>query len=151
MYSYEDRIRAVKLYIKLNKRITATIIQLGYPTKNALKTWYREYEQRQAVSIGYVRSRPKYSVEQKIVAVDHYLDHDHCIASTIKALGYPGRETFTKWLDELFPESRMRVVSKAVTPVRSEAFKNAAVIDLCTRPPLATQSPPPLATSNSPT
>ena len=36
MYSHEDRIRAVRLYIKLNKRITATIIQLGYPTKNAL-------------------------------------------------------------------------------------------------------------------
>ena len=42
MCSYEDRIRAVKLYIKLDKRIAAaTIIQLGYPKKNALKTWYR--------------------------------------------------------------------------------------------------------------
>ena len=133
MYSYEDRIRAVRLYIKLNKRITATIIQLGYPTKNALKTWYREYEQRQEMSIGYVRSRPKYSDEQKIVAVAHYLGHDHCIAGTIKALGYPGRETFTKWLDELYPESRMRVVSKAGATLHSEAFKNAAVIDLCTR------------------
>ncbi len=38
MYSYEDRIRAVKLYIKLDKRIAATLIQLGYPTKNASKT-----------------------------------------------------------------------------------------------------------------
>ena len=43
MYSYEDRIRAVKLYIKLDKRIAATLTQLGYPTKNALKTWCREY------------------------------------------------------------------------------------------------------------
>ncbi len=42
MYSYEDRMRAVKLYIKLGKRIRATIVQLGYPTKNALKNWYRE-------------------------------------------------------------------------------------------------------------
>ena len=38
MYSYEDRIRAVKLYIKLGKRTGAAIRQLGYPTKNALKT-----------------------------------------------------------------------------------------------------------------
>lgn len=30
MYSYEDRIRAVKLYIKLVKRLRATIRQLGY-------------------------------------------------------------------------------------------------------------------------
>ncbi len=46
MYSYEDRLRAVQLYIKLGKRIGLTICQLGYPTKNALKTWHREYEQR---------------------------------------------------------------------------------------------------------
>ena len=30
MYSYEDRIRAVELYIKLGKRVKATIRQLGY-------------------------------------------------------------------------------------------------------------------------
>ena len=37
MYSYEDRIRAVKRYIKLGKRTGATIRKLGYPTKKALK------------------------------------------------------------------------------------------------------------------
>lgn len=37
MYSYEDRIRAVTLYIKLGKRFGATIQQLGYATKNSLK------------------------------------------------------------------------------------------------------------------
>jgi len=31
MYSYEDRVRAVRLYIKLGKRIRATIRQLSYP------------------------------------------------------------------------------------------------------------------------
>ena len=42
MYSYEDRIRAVDLYIKLGKRVRATIRQLGYPTKNASlrDSWY---------------------------------------------------------------------------------------------------------------
>ncbi len=29
MYSYEDRVRAVELYLKLGKRIKATIRQLG--------------------------------------------------------------------------------------------------------------------------
>ena len=33
----------VKLYIELGKRTAATIRRLGYPTKNALKSWYREY------------------------------------------------------------------------------------------------------------
>ena len=46
MYSYDDRIRAVELYIKLGKQVRPTIRQLGYPTKNALKGWYREYQQR---------------------------------------------------------------------------------------------------------
>ena len=53
MYSYEDRIRAVKLYIKLGKRTGATIRQLGYPTKNALKSWHREYEQGRDLPVGY--------------------------------------------------------------------------------------------------
>ena len=44
MYSYEDRIRAVKLFIKLGKRTGLTIRQLGYPTKNSLKNWHLEYE-----------------------------------------------------------------------------------------------------------
>ena len=30
MYSYEDRVQAVRLYLKLGKRIKATIRQLGY-------------------------------------------------------------------------------------------------------------------------
>ena len=89
MYSYEDRIRAVKLYIKLGKRLGATIRQLGYPTKNSLIGWYREFEQSRDLQVGYVRSRFKYSYEQRQVAVQHYLDHDRCVASTMKALGYP--------------------------------------------------------------
>ncbi|MFY8044409.1 MAG: IS3 family transposase, partial [Rhodoferax sp.] len=72
MYSYEDRIRAVKLYIKWGKRLNATIRQLGYPTKNALKGWYREYLNRQDVRAGYVRSWQKYSAEQKRIAVDYF-------------------------------------------------------------------------------
>ena len=59
MYLYEDQIRAVKLYIKLDKRIAATLSQLGHPTKNALKTWYQEHEQRQDVSAGYAQARYK--------------------------------------------------------------------------------------------
>lgn len=35
MFSYEDRLRAVQLYIKLGKCTGLTIRQLGYPTKNA--------------------------------------------------------------------------------------------------------------------
>ena len=46
MYSYEERLRAARLHIKLGKRVGLTIRQLGYPMKNALLSWHREYEQR---------------------------------------------------------------------------------------------------------
>lgn len=45
MYSYAYRLRAVQLYIRPSKRLNATIRRLGYPTKDALRGWYRKYLQ----------------------------------------------------------------------------------------------------------
>jgi len=130
MYSCEDRLRAVQLYIKLGKRVGLTIRQLGYPTKNALKHWYREYEQRLDVSFGHVR-RPKHSQPQKESAVKYYLEHGRCLAATIKALGYPSRTLLPAWVQKLHPQTRTRVVgrSRELTP----ALKQSAVIELCMR------------------
>lgn len=133
MYSYEDRIRAVKLYIKLGKRTGATIRQLGYPTKNSLKGWYWEYERERDLQVGYMRSRQKYSEEQKQVAVQHFLDHDRCIASTMKALGYPCRGTLASWIEEQHPELRTRVTGKIACVKHSPELKKAAVVELCIR------------------
>jgi transposase InsO family protein/transposase-like protein len=130
MYSYEDRLRAVRLYIKLGKRIAATIRQLGYPTKNALKGWHRDYEQRLDLPTGYIRL-PKYTQAQKERAAEHYLEHGRCLSATIKALGYPSRALLSAWIQDLHPESRTRVVgrSQELTPSK----KQAAVIALCMR------------------
>ena len=133
MYSYEDRIRAVKLYIKLGKRTHPTIRQLGYPTKSALKSWHREYERSRDLQVRYARSRQKYSTKQMQAAVAHYFDHDRCIASTMKALGYPCREVLTAWIDELHPGVRTRVVGRAPNVQHSLELKNSAVIEPCTR------------------
>jgi transposase-like protein len=59
MYSYEQRLRAVELYIQPGKRVGATMRQLGYPTKNSLKGWYREYQRQIDLPRGYVRSKRK--------------------------------------------------------------------------------------------
>jgi len=91
MYSYEERLRAVKLYIKLGRRCKATIRQLGYATKNSLKAWHNEFQERGDLKGRYVRPKAKYSEEQKIMALDHYANHGRCIAHTARALGYPGR------------------------------------------------------------
>ena len=133
MYSYEDRIRAVKLYIKFGKRTGATIRQLGYPTKNSLQSWHRAFVQGEDFPTGYVRSWQKYSDEQKQVAVEHYLNHDRCITGAIKALGYPCRDTLAAWIDELHPAARIHGVGKAPGVQHSPELKQAAVIELCTR------------------
>lgn len=133
MYSYEDRIRAVELFIKLGMRVRPTIRQLGYPTKNSLKGWYREYQQRQDLPKGYAGREPKFSQAQKAAALEHYLTHDRCIAATMRALGYPGRGTLTRWIREAIPEARKAIVGSVVQRRYPESLKQTGVVELCTR------------------
>jgi hypothetical protein len=132
MYSYEDRIRAIELYIKLGKRVKATVRQLGYPTKNALKGWYREHERRGDLARGYHRA-PKYSMAQRQAAVDHFLHHGRCIDFTRKALGYPCRSVLRSWIYERHPELCQRSVGRSRAVPRPLEVKQEAVIALCTR------------------
>lgn len=90
MYLYEDRLRAVELYIKLGKRVRLTIRQFGDPTKNALKGWYQVYARDAAMPAGYAR-QPRYSQVQRDLAVEHYQAHGRCLTATIRALGCPSR------------------------------------------------------------
>ena len=131
MYSYADRLRAVELYFRLGKRLNATIRQLGYPTKNALRGWYREYEQQFDLCIQPVARAPKYSEAQKQAALEHYRTHDRCISATMRALGYPGRGTLTAWVREAFPETRTSMVGRSWHPAYPEAVRQAGVIGLC--------------------
>lgn len=133
MYSYEDRIRAVELYIKLGKRAAATICQLGYPTRKALRSWHADYERSLDLPLGYVRSRPRYSQAQKEQAVEHYLEHGRCIAFTVKVLGYPARCSLRAWIGDLKPELSTPVVARSNSRARAPSVKQAAVIALCTR------------------
>lgn len=133
MYSYADRIHAVELYLKLGKRVKPTIRQLGYPTKNALKGWCREYEQHLDLRAGCAARVPKYSDAQKQAALEHYSKHDSCIAATKRAMGYPGRGTLTAWVREAFPESRTAMVGRSWRRAYPEALKQAGGSRLCSR------------------
>lgn len=88
MHTYEERVRSVALYIELGKRVRATIREPGYPTKNTLIGWYREYERRQDLPTGPAPRPPKFSEAQKQVSLEHYARHGHCISWTMRALGY---------------------------------------------------------------
>ena len=75
MYSYTDRLRAVELYIRLGKRLNATIRQLGYR---------REYIQHLDLRIEAVARAPKYSEAEKQALLEHYRTHDRCISATMR-------------------------------------------------------------------
>ena len=124
---------SVELFLKLGKRVRPTIRQLVYPTKNSLEGWFREYEQRLDLPMGYAGREPKFSQAQKEAAVEHYLTHDLCIAATMRALGYPCQGTLTVWVREALPETRRAVVGCVGQRRYSETLKQAAVLELCTR------------------
>ncbi len=94
MYSYEERLQAVELSLRLGKRCKATLRQLGYGTTNSLKAWCDEFERRGDLQSGYVRSKPRFSDEQKNVAVAHWENNERCFAFTLKAWGL-SRSTYT--------------------------------------------------------
>lgn len=130
MYSYEERMRAVELYIKLGKRARATICQLGYPSKNALKGWCREYERRQDLRSGFAPRPPKFSEAQKQIALLHFAAHGRCISWTMRALGFPGRATLTAWVRDAFRETKTVTVGARGRGTYSDAVKQAGVVGL---------------------
>jgi len=68
--------------------------ELGYPSRGALRRWVYEFEQN-----GYMKKKftrlPKYSLEQKKVVVEHYLEYGKCYSSTCRIFGYLSRALLT--------------------------------------------------------
>ena len=136
MYSREDRIKAVELYIKYGRRPKAVMRELGYPSsKGSLRVWYADYleEQRSGHICLRQTEKSKYSPEQKQAAVDFYLDHTRSVSATIHALGYPGRDAFLKWLDELAPGQRVRCISTGSVRNYTPSQKAEVVTAFCNR------------------
>ena len=46
-------------------------------------------------------------------AVRYYFEHGRCIASTIKALGFPARGSLRVWIYKLHPELHTRVIGRS--------------------------------------
>lgn len=105
MYSYEEKKRAVELYIQYEKSCAAVINELGYPSRVALLNWYKDYLEHGETKR--INRYPRYTDEQKRAAVDHYFEHGRCVARTKRAIGYPNnKELHSDWIDELAPGRR---------------------------------------------
>ena len=132
MYTYEDRMRAIALYIQYDRSSATTIRELGYPSRKGLYRWYQEFEQSGELHSEY-RKVPKYSAKQKQLAVEYYLEHGRNIPGTVRALGYPSRALLGIWIDELRPGSRKVPIKPGIAVPFSEEQKRRAVIALCSR------------------
>jgi len=132
MYSKEQRIKAIKLYIKYDKCIADVICELGYPSRKSLSEWYEEYldEQKTGVKWNGSSRMTKYSRKQKSTAIKYYLEHGRNISRAVRKLGYPSREMLKQWCDELAPGTRKR---RVVGVQYTQEQKKECVIALCTR------------------
>ena len=132
MYSYEDRIKAVKLYIKYDLCAADTIRVLGYPSYKMLLRWYKEFRETGSLHKRHKRS-PRYTLEQMQDAVSYYLEHGRNISRTVRKVGYPSRETLRLWIDELAPGKGKARIKRGAVVKFSQEKKKEAVIKLCTR------------------
>ena len=131
MYSYEDRIRAVKFYITCGYNAAYTVSKLGYPDASNLKHWYKEYSESNDLHKGR-KKVSKFSDREKRDAVDYYFAHDRNALQTVKALGYPSRPLLIQWVKELCPEEGKRRCKSFKQHVRcSQEEKIQAVMESC--------------------
>jgi len=82
MYSYEDRTKAVKLLILYDLSYADTVSELGYPTKEALRVWYKEYIEYGELHRCFSK-RQQFTIEQKQAAIGYYLEHGKKLARTV--------------------------------------------------------------------
>ena len=99
MYTKEQRIKALKLYIKYGLKAAPVIHELGYPDRKSLPIWYKQYLKTSSYYNHKLR-RSKYSEEDRKKAIEFYLTHGRNIAFTIRELGYPCKQILRRWVSE---------------------------------------------------
>lgn len=107
-YTREQRQRAVELYVKYEGCAADVIRELGYPSREALRMWHRDWLDEQETGVSSQRGEryARYTEEQKRAAVDHYLTHGRRASRTMRQMGYPSKEVLASWIDELAPGER---------------------------------------------
>lgn len=103
MYTLEERMKAVQLYIESGYSENDVIRTLGYPSPNTLRSWYKEYCSNGELHVASA-PKPHYSETQKAEAVAYYAANRTSLTQTCRSLGYPSRYVLRKWILESCPE-----------------------------------------------
>ena len=75
MYTYEQRMTAVKLYIKYFHKAAAVIRELGYPNRYVLVQWLKQYEATGDLhQCRKLRKNSTYSEEKKKERLQYHQD-----------------------------------------------------------------------------
>ena len=129
MYSPEQRLKAIELYIKYGFYAAAVIRELGYPSETrTLKSWYLQYNQDGFLKTS-KESYGKYTDEEKHRAIEFYLEHGKRLRYTIHCLGYPSRELLSSWIKESEPDAihtncvSQKSIVKSLLETKTEAVK----------------------------
>lgn len=133
MYSLDQRIKAVELYIKYHLSAAATIRELGYPNRHTLKGWYLEYQNNNSKLKDGVIRKSKFTEEQRQAALQYYLDHGRNVKRTVQALGYPGITTLKEWIYAARIKEKCPCLTSHSVVHLTQEQKIKAVIALCTR------------------
>ena len=75
MYSTEQRKLAIEAYIKFDLSAADTVAKLGYPTRQSLRAWYKDYLEHGEVRPPKRQREPKFTLGMRRAAVDHHLAH----------------------------------------------------------------------------
>ncbi len=133
MYSYEERLKAVQLYIQYDKSYASVFRELGYPpSPHSIKLWYKEYEENGDLHRSFI-STSKYSDEQRKAAVQYYVEHGRSKSRTVKALGYPTRQQLSEWIKQDLPDEAVSCVRSRSLVHLTKEQKEQVAIELCTR------------------
>lgn len=133
MYSFEERMKAVLLFMQYDCSPTAVIHELGYPSRGMLYNWVKEYQETGSLRSDDMLGKVKYSKEQRKQAVEYYLEHGRSASRTIRALGFPGRTVLRDWLKEDIPDDKriQRCKTNSCLLRCTPEQKEQAVIDYC--------------------
>lgn len=130
MYSLEQRTDAVQLFIESGFNENAVIRNLGYPSPNTLRAWYREYQANRTLHAKSL-PKPRYTEQQKKKAVEYFAKHNLSLKQTCLSLGYPTHGLLRQWIIEMSPELLNRrkktCVQKKSLVIYSKEEKLAAV------------------------
>lgn len=106
MYSYKQKIEAVRLYIRYKHKTKKVIKELGIAaTARTIRGWYRLYTQTGSLPRKCMTS--KYNQAQIDQAIYHYLTCGHNLKKTARCLGYPSLSCLTNWLKEIGYKTRI--------------------------------------------